>query len=100
PERRSDPGDRSRRDRRTRLARRAAGGQRTVPAVVRQAVQVRDRSIHQPRGGLHAGTRTAGGGPPSRRERSLTMDESVLFGGVMQALLGGRRRRGRRAMGY
>ena len=28
------------------------------------------------------------------------MDESVLFIGVMQALLGGRRRRGRRAMGY
>ena len=28
------------------------------------------------------------------------MDESVLFNGVMQALLGGRRRRGRRAMGY
>ena len=28
------------------------------------------------------------------------MDESVLFNGVMQALLGGRRRRGRRTMGY
>jgi len=28
------------------------------------------------------------------------MDESVLFNGVMHALLGGRRRRGRRAMGY
>jgi uncharacterized membrane protein YebE (DUF533 family) len=28
------------------------------------------------------------------------MDESVLFNGVMRALLGGRRRRGRRAMGY
>lgn len=28
------------------------------------------------------------------------MDESVLFNGVMQALLGGGRRRGRRAMGY
>src|ERR1044071_9442813 len=28
------------------------------------------------------------------------MDESILFNGVMSALLGGRRRRGRRAMGY
>jgi uncharacterized membrane protein YebE (DUF533 family) len=28
------------------------------------------------------------------------MDESVLFNGVMQAVLGGRKRRGRRAMGY
>jgi tellurite resistance protein len=28
------------------------------------------------------------------------MDESLLFNGVMRALLGGRRRRGRRAMGY
>jgi uncharacterized membrane protein YebE (DUF533 family) len=28
------------------------------------------------------------------------MDESALFNGVMQAVLGGRRRRGRRAMGY
>jgi uncharacterized membrane protein YebE (DUF533 family) len=28
------------------------------------------------------------------------MDESVLFNGVMRALLGGRRRRGRHAMGY
>jgi len=28
------------------------------------------------------------------------MDESILFNGVMRALLGGRRRRGRRAMGY
>jgi uncharacterized membrane protein YebE (DUF533 family) len=28
------------------------------------------------------------------------MDESVLFNGVMRAVLGGRRRRGRRAMGY
>jgi uncharacterized membrane protein YebE (DUF533 family) len=28
------------------------------------------------------------------------MDESVLFNGVLRALLGGRRRRGRRAMGY
>src|SRR6185503_14143711 len=28
------------------------------------------------------------------------MDESVLFNGVMRAVLGGRRRRGRHAMGY
>jgi len=28
------------------------------------------------------------------------MDESVLFNGVMQAVLGGRRRRGRKAMGF
>jgi len=28
------------------------------------------------------------------------MDESVLFNGVMRAVLGGRKRRGRRAMGY
>ena len=28
------------------------------------------------------------------------MDESVLFNGVMRAVLGGRRRRGRRAMGF
>jgi uncharacterized membrane protein YebE (DUF533 family) len=28
------------------------------------------------------------------------MDESVLFNGVMRAVLGGRRRRGRKAMGY
>ena len=28
------------------------------------------------------------------------MDESVLFNGVMQAVLGGRKRRGNRAMGY
>ena len=47
-QRRSDSGDRGRRDRRARHARGAAGGQRPLPAAVRQAVQVRDRSVHQP----------------------------------------------------
>ena len=49
------------RDRRARHARRAAGAQRTLPAAVRQAVQVRDRPLHQPRRGLHAGAGEADG---------------------------------------
>ena len=58
PQRRPDPGARGRRDRRARHARRAAGGQRPLPAALRQAVQVRGRSVHQPGRGLHAGART------------------------------------------
>ncbi len=60
PQRRSDPGDGGRRDRRARHARRAAGPRRTLPPVVRQAVQARDQPLHQPRRGLDAGGAEAG----------------------------------------
>ena len=57
PQRRSDPGARARRDRRARHARGAARARRALPAALRQAVQVRDRPVHQPRRGLHARAR-------------------------------------------
>ena len=49
-------------DRRARHARRAAGARRPLPAAVRQAIQLRDRSLHQPGRGLHARAGEAGGG--------------------------------------
>ena len=52
PQRRPDPRARSGRDRRARHARGAARAQRPLPAALRQAVQVRGRSVHQPRRGL------------------------------------------------
>ena len=68
PQRRPDPGARRRRDRRARHPRRTAGAQRTLPPVVRQTVQVRDRPLHQPRRGLHAGAGEAEGAGQGRAE--------------------------------
>ena len=48
PQRRPDPGDGRRRDRRARHPRRAAGARRPLPAALRQAVQARDQPLHQP----------------------------------------------------
>ena len=45
--------------------------ERPLPAAVRQAVQVRDRSLHQPGRGLHAGAGKAGRRRFARRERNL-----------------------------
>ncbi len=52
-----NPRARSRRNRRARHARAAAGPQRPLPSAVRQAVQLRARPVHQPGRGLHARTR-------------------------------------------
>jgi subfamily B ATP-binding cassette protein MsbA len=60
---RSDSGHRGRRDRRTRHARGIARACRTLPAALRQAVQLRARPIHQSRRGFHArGAESCSGG--------------------------------------
>ncbi len=80
------------RDRRARHARGAAGGQRPLPAALRQAVQVRDRSVHQPRRGLHARARKAVGAAPRVGSASVAWTKPCFFNGVMQR--GARRRAG------
>src|SRR6185436_5805461 len=73
PERGPDSRPRSGRDRRARDARGAAGQGGTVPPAVRQAVPLRERPVHQPRRGLHAGTRRG-------RADVAALDDAVIAG--------------------
>src|SRR5207247_2099090 len=53
--------------------------QRTLPAALRQAVQVRDRSFHQSWRGFHTRAGKAEGPSPSRVECDLTMAHEVDY---------------------
>ena len=79
PQRRSDSGARGGRDRRARHPCRAARAERPLPAAVRQAVPVRDRSLHQPGRRLHAGAGEAEDASRSRVQRDLIRETPETF---------------------